>query len=123
MSNGNIKSLILVIMSDENAYTTSGNDTSGIGVEENMVGLKAGCQSPESGLSQTGSSGSSNGKRTRSGGKSSPKSSNSDDTDAHSSENDSAEREVEGHMGRETSTCSSSHNGKDSAMETTESKR
>uniref|UniRef100_A0A673XG33 Period circadian clock 1a n=1 Tax=Salmo trutta TaxID=8032 RepID=A0A673XG33_SALTR len=109
-------------MSDENAYTTSGNDTSGIGVEENMVGLKAGCQSPESGLSQTGSSGSSNGKRTRSGGKSSSKSSNSDDTDAHSSENDSAEREVEGHMGRETSTCSSSHNGKDSAMETTESK-
>ncbi|KAM9438713.1 period circadian protein homolog 1-like isoform 1-T1 [Salvelinus alpinus] len=109
-------------MSDENAYTTSGNDTSGVGVEENVVGLKVGCQSPESGLSQTGSSGSSNGKRTRSGGKSSPKSSNSDDTDAHSSGNDSAEREVEGHMGRETSTCSSSHNGKDSAMETTESK-
>lgn len=113
-------------MSDENAYTTSGNDTSGVSLAEDAVaGQEAGPQSPESGLSQTGSSGSSNGngKRTRSGGKSSPKSSNSDDTDAHSSENDSAEREVEGHMGRETSTCSSSHNGKDSAMETTESKR
>uniref|UniRef100_A0A4W5KW10 Period circadian clock 1a n=1 Tax=Hucho hucho TaxID=62062 RepID=A0A4W5KW10_9TELE len=48
-------------------------------------------------------------------------SSNSDDTDAHLSGNDSAEREVEGHMGHEASTCSSSH-GKDSAMETTESK-
>ncbi|KAK6305438.1 hypothetical protein J4Q44_G00242180 [Coregonus suidteri] len=109
-------------MSDENAYTTSGNDTSGVGVAEDVVGLKAGCQSPESGLSQTGSSGSSNGKRTRSGGKSSPKSSNSDDTDAHSSGNDSAEREVEGHMGREASTCSSAHNGQDSAIETKESK-
>lgn len=46
----------------------------------------------------------------------------SDDTDAHSSGNDSAERESEGHMGRETSTCSS-RNGKGSTTETTESKR
>uniref|UniRef100_A0A673KBQ8 Period circadian protein homolog 1-like n=1 Tax=Sinocyclocheilus rhinocerous TaxID=307959 RepID=A0A673KBQ8_9TELE len=44
-----------------------------------------------------------------------------DDTDAHSSGNDSAERESEGHMGREASTCSS-HNGKGSTTETTESK-
>ncbi len=43
----------------------------------------------------------------------------SDDTDAHSSGNDSVERESEGHMGWEASTCSS-HNGKGS---TTESKR
>nr|XP_055064587.1 period circadian protein homolog 1a isoform X2 [Misgurnus anguillicaudatus] len=47
--------------------------------------------------------------------------SHSDDTDAHSSGNDSAERESEGHMGRETSTCSS-RNGKGSTTETTESK-
>ncbi len=46
----------------------------------------------------------------------------SDDTDAHSSGNDSAERESEGHMGREASSCSS-HNGKSSTTETTESKR
>ncbi len=46
----------------------------------------------------------------------------SDDTDAHSSGNDSVERESEGHMGRETSTCSS-HNGKGSTTETAESKR
>lgn len=45
----------------------------------------------------------------------------SDDTDAHSSGNDSAERESEGHMGREASTCSS-HNRKGSTTETTESK-
>nr|XP_046174751.1 period circadian protein homolog 1-like [Oncorhynchus gorbuscha]XP_046174760.1 period circadian protein homolog 1-like [Oncorhynchus gorbuscha] len=100
-------------MSEENAYTTSGNDTIGVGLAEDVV---AG-QEAESGLSQTGSS-NGNGQRTRSGGKSS----NSDDTDAHLSGNDSAEREVEGHMGHEASTCSSSHNGKDSAMETTESK-
>uniref|UniRef100_A0A4W5KIX0 Period circadian clock 1a n=1 Tax=Hucho hucho TaxID=62062 RepID=A0A4W5KIX0_9TELE len=108
-------------MSDENAYTTSGNDTSGVSLaEDSVAGQEAGSQSPESGLIQTGSS-NGNGKRPRSGGKSSPKSSNSDDTDAHLSGNDSAEREVEGHMGHEASTCSSSH-GKDSAMETTESK-
>uniref|UniRef100_A0A8C7RHK7 Period circadian clock 1a n=1 Tax=Oncorhynchus mykiss TaxID=8022 RepID=A0A8C7RHK7_ONCMY len=105
-------------MSDENANTTSGNDTSGVSLAEDAVaGQEAGSQSAESGLSQTGSS-NGNGQRTRSGGKSS----NSDDTDAHLSGNDSAEREVEGHMGHEASTCSSSHNGKDSAMETTESK-
>uniref|UniRef100_A0A8C8HG13 PAS domain-containing protein n=1 Tax=Oncorhynchus tshawytscha TaxID=74940 RepID=A0A8C8HG13_ONCTS len=105
-------------MSDENAYTTSGNDTSGVSLAEDAVtGQEAGSQSAESGQSQTGSS-NGNGQRTRSGGKSS----NSDDTDAHLSGNDSAEREVEGHMGHEASTCSSSHNGKDSAMETTESK-
>uniref|UniRef100_A0A673ZVK7 Period circadian clock 1a n=1 Tax=Salmo trutta TaxID=8032 RepID=A0A673ZVK7_SALTR len=109
-------------MSDENAYTTSGNDTSGVSLAEDAVaGQEAGPQSPESGLTQTGSS-NGNGKRTRSGGKSSPKSSNSDDTDAQLSGNDSAEREVEGHMGHEASTCSSSHNGKGSAMETNESK-
>lgn len=51
-----------------------------------------------------------------------PQLTHSDDTDAHSSGNDSAERESEGHMGRETSTCSS-HNGKGSTTETTESKR
>ncbi|KAL1266693.1 hypothetical protein QQF64_002368 [Cirrhinus molitorella] len=45
----------------------------------------------------------------------------SDDTDAHSSGNDSAERESDGHMGREASTCSS-RNGKGSSTETTESK-
>ncbi|CDQ92124.1 unnamed protein product [Oncorhynchus mykiss] len=101
-------------MSDENANTTSGNDTSGVSLAEDA---EAGSQSAESGLSQTGSS-NGNGQRTRSGAKSS----NSDDTDAHLSGNDSAEREVEGHMGHEASTCSSSHNGKDSAMETTESK-
>uniref|UniRef100_A0A672S503 Period circadian protein homolog 1-like n=1 Tax=Sinocyclocheilus grahami TaxID=75366 RepID=A0A672S503_SINGR len=50
-----------------------------------------------------------------------PQLTHSDDTDAHSSENDSAERESEGHMGRETSTCSS-HNRKGSTTETTESK-
>uniref|UniRef100_A0A8C1HVQ7 Period circadian clock 1a n=1 Tax=Cyprinus carpio carpio TaxID=630221 RepID=A0A8C1HVQ7_CYPCA len=50
-----------------------------------------------------------------------PQLTHSDDTDAHSSGNDSAERESEGHMGRETSTCSS-HNGKGSTTETTESK-
>lgn len=50
-----------------------------------------------------------------------PRPSHSDDTDAHSSGNDSAERESDGHMGRETSTCSS-HNGKGSTTETTESK-
>ncbi|XP_026871113.2 period circadian protein homolog 1a [Electrophorus electricus] len=47
--------------------------------------------------------------------------SHSYDTDANSSGNDSAERECCDHVGQETSTCSS-HNGKDSAMETTESK-
>lgn len=51
-----------------------------------------------------------------------PQLTHSDDTDAHSSGNDSTERESEGHMGRETSTCSS-HNGKGSTTETTESKR
>lgn len=51
-----------------------------------------------------------------------PQPMHSDDTDAHSSGNDSAERESEGHMGREASTCSS-HNGKGSTTETTESKR
>uniref|UniRef100_A0A673L7P6 Period circadian protein homolog 1-like n=1 Tax=Sinocyclocheilus rhinocerous TaxID=307959 RepID=A0A673L7P6_9TELE len=50
-----------------------------------------------------------------------PQLTHSDDTDAHSSGNDSAERESEGHMGRETSTCSS-HNRKGSTTETTESK-
>uniref|UniRef100_A0A8B9GPI3 Period circadian clock 1a n=1 Tax=Astyanax mexicanus TaxID=7994 RepID=A0A8B9GPI3_ASTMX len=45
----------------------------------------------------------------------------SDDTDGQSSGNDSAERECDGHTGQEASTCSS-NNGKDSAMETTESK-
>ncbi|XP_059395641.1 period circadian protein homolog 1a isoform X2 [Carassius carassius] len=45
----------------------------------------------------------------------------SDDMDAHSSGNDSAERESEGHVGREASTCSP-HNGKGSTTETTESK-
>uniref|UniRef100_A0A671QE46 Period circadian protein homolog 1-like n=1 Tax=Sinocyclocheilus anshuiensis TaxID=1608454 RepID=A0A671QE46_9TELE len=50
-----------------------------------------------------------------------PQPTHSDDTDAHSSGNDSAERESEGHMGREASTCSS-HNGKGSTTETTESK-
>nr|UVZ34203.1 period 1a [Rhynchocypris lagowskii] len=50
-----------------------------------------------------------------------PQLTHSDDTDAHSSGNDSTERESEGHMGRETSTCSS-HNGKGSTTETTESK-
>uniref|UniRef100_A0A8C1GMA6 Period circadian clock 1a n=1 Tax=Cyprinus carpio TaxID=7962 RepID=A0A8C1GMA6_CYPCA len=50
-----------------------------------------------------------------------PQPMHSDDTDAHSSGNDSAERESEGHMGREASTCSS-HNGKGSTTETTESK-
>uniref|UniRef100_A0A8C7L7H0 Period circadian clock 1a n=1 Tax=Oncorhynchus kisutch TaxID=8019 RepID=A0A8C7L7H0_ONCKI len=105
-------------MSDESTYITSGNDTSGVSLAEDAVaGQEAGSQSAESGLSQTGSS-NGNGQRTRSGGKSS----NSDDTDAHLSGNDSAEREVEGHMGHEASTCSSSHNGKDSAMGTTESK-
>ncbi|KAL0994142.1 hypothetical protein UPYG_G00118290 [Umbra pygmaea] len=110
-------------MSVENAYATSGNDTCGVDVaDEAVVGTAlVGCQSPESGLSQTGSS-NGNGKRSRSGGKLSPKSSNSDDTDAHSSGNDSAEREVEAHMRRKVSPCGSSHNGKDSAMETSESK-
>ncbi|XP_067290155.1 period circadian protein homolog 1a [Pseudorasbora parva] len=50
-----------------------------------------------------------------------PQPAHSDDTDAHSSGNDSAERESEGHMGRDASTCSS-HNGKSSSTETTESK-
>uniref|UniRef100_A0A9J7XJQ2 Period circadian clock 1a n=1 Tax=Cyprinus carpio carpio TaxID=630221 RepID=A0A9J7XJQ2_CYPCA len=50
-----------------------------------------------------------------------PQPMHSDDTDAHSSGNDSAERESEGHMGREASTCSS-HNGKGSTTDTTESK-
>ncbi|XP_048034130.1 period circadian protein homolog 1a [Megalobrama amblycephala] len=50
-----------------------------------------------------------------------PEPTHSDDTDAHSSGNDSAERESEGHMGRDASTCSS-HNGKGSTTETTESK-
>ncbi|XP_073686337.1 period circadian protein homolog 1a [Garra rufa] len=50
-----------------------------------------------------------------------PQTTHSDDTDAHSSGNDSAERESDGHMGREASTCSS-HNGKGSTTETTESK-
>ncbi|KAK7125878.1 hypothetical protein R3I93_021297 [Phoxinus phoxinus] len=50
-----------------------------------------------------------------------PQLTHSDDTDAHSSGNDSTERESEGHMGRETSTCSS-HNDKGSTTETTESK-
>jgi len=51
-----------------------------------------------------------------------PQLTHSDDTDTHSSGNDSTERESEGHMGRDTST-SSSHNGKGSTTETTESKR
>ncbi|XP_052423299.1 period circadian protein homolog 1a isoform X3 [Carassius gibelio] len=50
-----------------------------------------------------------------------PQLTHSDDMDAHSSGNDSAERESEGHVGREASTCSS-HNGKGSTTETTESK-
>uniref|UniRef100_A0A671LUZ1 Period circadian protein homolog 1-like n=1 Tax=Sinocyclocheilus anshuiensis TaxID=1608454 RepID=A0A671LUZ1_9TELE len=50
-----------------------------------------------------------------------PQLTHSYDMDAHSSGNDSAERESEGHMGRETSTCSS-HNRKGSTTETTESK-
>ncbi|KAJ7996568.1 hypothetical protein DPEC_G00238420 [Dallia pectoralis] len=103
-------------MSDENVYTTSGNDNSGVG-EADVVEVG----SPESGLSHTDST-NGNGRRTRSGVKPSPKSSNSDDTDAHSSGNDSAEREVAGHMRRKGSTCSSSRNGKDSVVETPESK-
>ncbi|XP_050977047.1 period circadian protein homolog 1a isoform X1 [Labeo rohita] len=51
-----------------------------------------------------------------------PQQTHSDDTDAHSSGNDSAERESDGNMGRGASTCSS-HNGKGSTTETTESKR
>lgn len=47
---------------------------------------------------------------------------NLDDTDGLSSGNDLAERECEGHGGRRAFTCSS-HNGKDSVTETTESKR
>ncbi|KAI4902860.1 hypothetical protein NFI96_019974 [Prochilodus magdalenae] len=47
--------------------------------------------------------------------------SHSDDTDAHSSGNDSPERDCDGHTGQEASTCSS-NNGKDSAIEATESK-
>uniref|UniRef100_A0AAY5KFG3 PAS domain-containing protein n=1 Tax=Esox lucius TaxID=8010 RepID=A0AAY5KFG3_ESOLU len=87
-------------MSDGNAYTICGNDTSGVGeADEAAVEQEVDSQSRLKGLCQTGSS-SGNGKRTWSGVKPSPKSSNSDDTDA----------------------CSSSHNGKDSAMETTESK-
>lgn len=65
------------------------------------------------------------GEKKASGGKRDgrgPQRANLDDTDGLSSGNDSAERECEGHGGRETSTCSS-HNGKDSVMETTESKR
>lgn len=58
----------------------------------------------------------SNGKREARG----PQRTNVDDTE--SSGNDSAERECGGHGRRVASTCSS-RNGKDSAMETTESKR
>ncbi|KAL0182472.1 hypothetical protein M9458_021847, partial [Cirrhinus mrigala] len=50
-----------------------------------------------------------------------PQPTHSDDTDAHSSGNDSPERESDGNMGREASTCSS-HNGKGSSTEITESK-
>lgn len=51
-----------------------------------------------------------------------PRRANLDDTDGLSSGNDLAERECEGRGGRRAFTCSS-HNGKDSAIETTESKR
>ncbi|XP_048086594.1 LOW QUALITY PROTEIN: period circadian protein homolog 1a [Alosa alosa] len=71
----------------------------------------------------TGSSLSSGKKKTSNGKRDTraPRRANLDDTDGLSSGNDSAERESESHGGREASTCSS-HNGKDSAMETTESK-
>ena len=107
-------------MSDDAAYATPREDASGICGEEGALGRQEGAGS----LGLIGSS-SANGKRVRPPGVTSPRGSapaTCDDTDANSSGNDSAEREVEGHMGREASTCSS-NNGKDSAMETTESKR
>ncbi|XP_062341898.1 period circadian protein homolog 1-like isoform X2 [Osmerus eperlanus] len=106
-------------MSDDTAYSTPRDDTSGVCSEEGALGRQEGAGS----LGLIGSS-SANGKRVRPPGVPSPRCpapSTCDDTDANSSGNDSAEREVEGHMGREASTCSS-NNGKDSAMETTESK-
>ena len=110
-------------MSDDTADTTPRDDTSGVCSEE-LHTAGQGRQEKAGSHGLIGSS-SANGKRVRPPGVPSPRGpapSTCDDTDANSSGNDSAEREVEGHMGREASTCSS-NNGKDSAMETTESKR
>ncbi|XP_030648421.1 period circadian protein homolog 1a [Chanos chanos] len=107
-------------MSDVNVETPASN-VSGRGARAAKEDRERARANQPTGLNASSISVGSQNASAAGGGPRAPRGSNSDDTDAQSSGNDSGERECEGHMGQETSTCSF-HNGKDSAMETTESK-
>ncbi|KAL6472124.1 hypothetical protein MHYP_G00183120 [Metynnis hypsauchen] len=105
-------------MSDVNLQTAVSNDIGeGVGGADEADGKKPRTGSTR--LSSRGTVGRSGRSVTDSSG--TAQQSHSDDTDVHSSGNDSPERECDGHAGQEASTCSS-NNGKDSAIEATESK-
>ncbi|KAL7846322.1 hypothetical protein SRHO_G00213020, partial [Serrasalmus rhombeus] len=105
-------------MSDVNLQTAVSNDIGeGVGGADEGDGKKPRTGSTR--LSSRGTVGRSGRSVTESSG--TARQSHSDDTDVHSSGNDSPERECDGHAGQEASTCSS-NNGKDSAIEATESK-